>query len=148
MSLRLKRSLKAKDLLDVIRPAFEDGLEHAVGIIQTEYLTGPRPQKLGVVTGHLRSSIRSKVERKDKRLIGTVGSYGVKYARIHELGGIIRPKTAKALRFQVEPGKWVTVKKVEMPARPYLRPGVADSLEHIKALIKKRLQRQGVLSGS
>jgi phage gpG-like protein len=40
------------------------------------------------------------------------------YARIHQLGGIIRPVSAKALRF-FSGGKWWTVKQVKMPARPY-----------------------------
>jgi phage gpG-like protein len=45
------------------------------------------------------------------------------YARIHQLGGIIRPKSAKALRFPVatpEGLKWITKKSVTIPARPYL----------------------------
>ena len=146
MILRLKRIRKAKDILKVIEPAFKDGLEYAVGVVQTKYLSGPRPKKLGVRTGHLRSSIRPYVEREDGKLIGKVGSYGVKYARIHELGGVILPKKASALRFQVEPGRWVTVKKVIMPKRPYLRPGVKDSLGRIRTLIKRRLQEQGVLN--
>lgn len=42
-----------------------------------------------------------------------------KYAAIHQLGGVIRPDAKKALRF-FSGGKWWTVKKVVMPARPFL----------------------------
>jgi len=41
------------------------------------------------------------------------------YALIHQVGGEIRPRTGTALRFQAG-GKWFTVRKVTMPARPYL----------------------------
>ena len=41
------------------------------------------------------------------------------YAAIHQFGGVIRPKTARALRFQ-SGGQWWTVKSVTMPARPML----------------------------
>jgi phage gpG-like protein len=41
------------------------------------------------------------------------------YAAIHQLGGEIRPKNAKALKF-FSGGRWWTVKKVTMPARPYM----------------------------
>lgn len=41
------------------------------------------------------------------------------YAAIHQFGGVIKPKTASALRFQ-SGGRWWTVKQVTMPARPML----------------------------
>lgn len=41
------------------------------------------------------------------------------YARIHNFGGTIVPKTKKALRFKVA-GKWVMKQKVVMPKRQYL----------------------------
>ena len=50
----------------------------------------------------------------------------LEYAAIHEFGGIIRPRNAPRLVFQVEPGVWRTATQVEIPARPYLRPA-ADS---------------------
>lgn len=40
------------------------------------------------------------------------------YAAIHQMGGVIRPKTAAALKFQLG-GKWVTTQKVTIPARPF-----------------------------
>lgn len=50
---------------------------------------------------------------------GATVSTDREYAAIHQFGGIIRPKTAKALRFQ-SGGQWWTVKQVTMPARPML----------------------------
>lgn len=42
------------------------------------------------------------------------------YARIHQFGGVITPKKAKALCIPIGGGRIVQVKKVEIPARPYL----------------------------
>lgn len=50
-----------------------------------------------------------------------------RYARVHQFGGTIRPRRARALRFQ-SGGRWYTVKKVVIPARPYL--GLSD--ENVK----------------
>lgn len=47
-----------------------------------------------------------------------VGS-GLVYARIHQFGGKIEPKSAKALAFMVG-NQFYMVKSVTMPARPYL----------------------------
>ena len=52
---------------------------------------------------------------------GNWGSRDVRYALIHELGGVIVPRKAKALVFEID-GEVVRVKKVTIPARPYLRP--------------------------
>jgi phage gpG-like protein len=41
-----------------------------------------------------------------------------RYAAIHQFGGVIRPKNAKVLRF-FSNGKWYSVKKVTIPARPF-----------------------------
>ena len=48
----------------------------------------------------------SKAFRTSKGFRGEWGTKDVKYALIHELGGKIVPKQAKALKFQVG-GKWV-----------------------------------------
>lgn len=44
----------------------------------------------------------------------------VQYAGIHQFGGIIKPKTKKALAFHLANGQFVMVKQVVMPARPML----------------------------
>lgn len=53
-----------------------------------------------------------------------VGS-NVVYAAVHQTGATIRPKTGKALRFQVA-GRWATVAEVTIPARPILGIGPAE----------------------
>jgi HK97 gp10 family phage protein len=67
------------------------------------------------------------------------GVFGVIYAKIHEFGGIIKARSAKFLRFQVE-GQWVMTKSVHMPARPYLRPAVDNHMPEIKDAIADGLR--------
>lgn len=65
--------------------------------------------------------------------VARIGS-NLKYARIHELGGIIRPVTAQFLHFVID-GQHVMTKEVHMPARPYLRPAVDNNHGRIKQLL-------------
>lgn len=58
---------------------------------------------------------------------GTWGSTDVRYALIHELGGVIVPVRAQALKIPMPDGSFRFVKSVTIPARPYLRPA-ADAL--------------------
>lgn len=61
------------------------GLEFTRTVVQREFLQGPRPRRLGEVTGRLRNSIAIDVKRSGKGVIGRIGS-NVKYAKFHEFG--------------------------------------------------------------
>lgn len=77
--------------------------------------------------GRLRDSI-DRVATPDKVMVGST----LAYARIHQEGGTITPKTAKKLVFTGRGGKKVAVDKVTIPARPYL--GVSeDDMDDVKA---------------
>lgn len=85
-------------------------------------------------TGRLRNSITCRA-RPDRVEVGT----NDKRARIHQKGGIIKAKRAKALYFPVG-GKWAVKQQVKMPARPYL--GINDDDEEaIQEIIAERLRR-------
>lgn len=43
-----------------------------------------------------------------------------KYAAIHQFGGVIRAKAGGALRFRLANGAYAIVKKVTIPARPFM----------------------------
>lgn len=77
---------------------------------------------------HLRNSI-DYAATSDKVMVGS----NLVYARIHQLGGAIRPKNGNYLKFRTANGGFVSVRKVEMPARPYLGVSAAD-LEEVKAV--------------
>jgi len=66
--------------------------------------------------GDLKKSIDQKVHA-DGVEVGASG--GLPYARIHQLGGVIRPKKAKALAVPCG-ARILRLQKVTIPARPYL----------------------------
>lgn len=69
-----------------------------------------------VDNGHLKGSINYEASP----AAVAVGTTDETKGAIHQLGGTITPKKAKALRFTVPGGQVVMAKKVEMPARPYI----------------------------
>lgn len=91
-------------------------------------------------SGRLTNSLR--VMRYVQPSSGGVGSVTIgsntPYAAIHEEGGIIRPKRGQYLTFQVQ-GRWVRVKQVTIPARPYLKPAVADRSSNFSEYINNSL---------
>ncbi|MHC1788665.1 phage virion morphogenesis protein [Solidesulfovibrio sp.] len=77
-----------------------------------------------VDTGALKSGIGFEASA-DQVAVGPSGPSLV-YARIHQEGGVIRPKNAKALFFRGADGQARTVKAVRIPARPYLGMSAED----------------------
>ena len=74
-------------------------------------------------TGTLEGSIKiiEYAHRSGNGYAGLWGSTDVRYALIHELGGVIVPRNASRLVFEVG-GETVSASRVRIPARPYLRP--------------------------
>ena len=102
-----------------------------------------QPGEIGVRTGTLRRSIMNQVVEDGDYVTGSLYS-NVRYARIHEEGGIvpahiIRARYRMALRFVVG-GKVLFRKSVLSPARyqeshPYLKPSINENLERIRQLV-------------
>lgn len=67
-------------------------------------------------SGDLKKSMDSNAD--DSRVLVGPGG-GIPYARIHQLGGVIRPKSAKALMVPCG-NRVLRLKSVTIPARPYL----------------------------
>ena len=84
-------------------------------------------------TSRLRNSITVRA-RPDKVEVGT----NDKRARIHQKGGVIKAKRAKALYFPIGE-KFVMKKQVTMPARPYLGLNDDDN-EAINEIIADHLE--------
>ncbi|SDX88314.1 phage virion morphogenesis protein [Nitrosomonas halophila] len=62
------------------------------------------------------------------------------YAAIHQFGGEIRPRSAQSLFFRLADGSARRVKKVVIPARPYL--GIdTDDRENILDIINQHIER-------
>lgn len=93
----------------------------------------PRPTL--TLSSRLRDSIATKATDHEVR-IGT----NVRYGAIHQFGGTIKPKSARALQFTLPNGRWVTAQSVTIPARPYL--GVsADDRAEIVAIVRDAVAR-------
>ncbi|MGE4298907.1 MAG: phage virion morphogenesis protein [Desulfovibrionaceae bacterium] len=84
----------------------------------TKWAPSGAPQTL-VGDGHLLDSISHVADGHSVEW----GSRRV-YALIHQLGGVIKPKNAKALKIPLPDGTFALVQSVTMPARPYL--GISD----------------------
>lgn len=99
--------------------------------------------------GRLEASINIAETARDdgNGVVGVWGSTDVRYALIHELGGVIVPVRAKALKIPQPDGSFRFVKSVTIPARPYLRPAADATYPQLAAKIRKELERQGGTSG-
>ncbi len=126
-----------------LKEKIRKGLDRAAITLQNgikkQLSTNPSPSRPGkspgVKTGALRRSIQVDRTKINELSVG-VGS-NLKYARIHEYGGVITPVRAKALKFPVADGTWVITQKVNMPARPYLRPALKKNRKKIIAEFQK-----------
>ena len=106
-------------------------------------------QALKVVTGRLRRSINMRVDDSGNSIIGSVGT-NVKYAAIHEYGGVIpahavEPKSARALAFMWN-GKMSFYKRVQIPAinmpqRSFLRSALGEMAPTIRQEIEQSLHQ-------
>ena len=113
----------------------------------------------GVVSGLLRKSVQ--IDRSQINAFKIRVGPGVIYARIHELGGTIRPKarapikmgrhtkygfvgnmpsminqgpmTGPWLTFKTKDGRWHKVRSVTLPPRPYVRPGLRAARPRVLA---------------
>jgi len=133
---RLRR--KPEEMRRALIPAMEKCMAVAEGTAKREYLSGPGPSKLQRRSGRLRGSITTEVSATPTGVEGALGT-NVIYARIHEKGGVIRPKVADALRFMVPGVGWRTAQKVVIPPRPFMRPSVAGNLDRFKGVFADSL---------
>lgn len=86
VSLVIKKTKQLPEqVLDGVQVGLARGLVQVVSISQQEFMMGPRPGKLGEVTGRLRNSMTYKVERSKGAVRGHVGT-NVKYGAYHEFG--------------------------------------------------------------
>jgi phage gpG-like protein len=62
------------------------------------------------------------------------------YAAIQEFGGIIRPKNAPYLVFEID-GVIIQTTRVKIPAQPYMRPGFDESRVEAGATVGKLFEK-------
>jgi HK97 gp10 family phage protein len=96
-----------------------------------------------VDTGNLLNNWSVKPDGDKAVIVGT----DTPYARIHEFGGLIEPKTPGGwLKFQTRDGAWHSVKRVQMPARPFVRPAIDHHKDDVARAIGESL-RDAILRG-
>lgn len=123
-------------------------LRKGVGLVRLEavdkHLSGPKMATgkgdkknatLARGSGDLASKLNTRVKATNTKIAASLGS-NLKYARIHEKGGVIKPKKKKSLRFKIG-GNWVIVKQVTIPARPYLSPSLKEKKKDVYRMIER-----------
>lgn len=147
--------LKLRALAVVAPEAVDRGLQAGIQAATIDVQGQARRYLEGEVlnrrTGRLWRSIHAETFRRMGRVVGIVGT-NVKYAAIHEFGGVIRPKSAdgflawqragrneKTGRFQTTT---VFAKEVTMPARPYLSRAFTARKKIVGDLIHRAIRRE------
>ena len=79
-------------------------------------------------SGALLRTLRTDVTARNNQVSAQLqaGGEGVRYARIHEIGGVIQGRPW--LVFQLPDGEWRKVRSVTIPRRPYLEPALEDAM--------------------
>ncbi|MBZ0164569.1 MAG: phage morphogenesis protein [Notoacmeibacter sp.] len=99
--------------------------------------------RTGVLEGSIDIAEAAAAQSASGGVKGVWGSKDVRYALIHELGGIIKPVRAKALMFRADDGTFVVASQVKMPARPYLRPAADKEYPKLAKRIRRAFEAQG-----
>jgi phage gpG-like protein len=126
-SFRIIVPTRTADRIATLGNTFHDQLEDAVDkaikdaerISKQEFLSGPRPDRLGVRTGTLRRSVKGTMQSGNP-IVGILSAGPLPYAAIHEFGG----KAGRGLR-------------VTMRARPYLKPALKAIIPYLKNRINQ-----------
>lgn len=120
--------------------ALLDALEAGARVIQGNAQANVEANFSGKATGALSNSIIVETSGGGTKAEAQVGPTAI-YGRIHELGGVIMPVTAKALHWVDDDGNDVFAGSVTIPARPYLRPAVDGHEDEIKGEVAKSLKQ-------
>jgi phage gpG-like protein len=135
--------------LDNIPAGVLRALEHKIAELTVDLQGYVVSRKLqGQVLNHKSGALSNSIQASDAKVVGTqitgdvFSSSDVKYAGIHEFGGVIPghdivAKNAKALAFMID-GKQVFARKVhipdvKMPERSFLRSSLTENKERIVA---------------
>lgn len=93
-------------------------------------------------SGKLLATALGVVEAKRTGALITFSAGGgpsrVRYARIHEYGGIIYPVRRGVLTFKTSRG-WVSAKRVRIPRRPFVRPSRDDAAKAFGPLVLREI---------
>lgn len=116
----IRYTLTIPNIKSELQPMINKSLYQAALVVRREAVSRA-PYK----SGNLRRSI-VEYHNGNSMEVGT----NVVYGAIHEYGGIIRPKNGKYLTFK-KGNKFIRVKQVTMPARPFIGPALHAKTQEI-----------------
>lgn len=119
----------------VIRKSLEQALE--VGLEASRRRMAPGGGGPRIRSGRLARSMGWRIYQNGDTFIGEIYA-DAPYAGVQEYGTQIQAAKADYLKFRVQ-GRWVQAKRVEIPARPYLRPGRDAAAKALKTILAKNL---------
>lgn len=128
---------KIKDLKALASP---DMLERAL-LTAAQPIRNDAQVRAPAKSSTLRKSIHAEPFEKTAKRVSVLVGTDVEYARIHEFGGDIVPRNARALAFQIG-GEWIITQRVTMPARPYLRPAYDAQRDEAVRIFRKAVADQ------
>lgn len=64
----------SQKLLDRVTGALREGMEGTQKTSREKYLSGPRPEKLGEITGKLKKSVKIRIQKKKDSVTGAIAS--------------------------------------------------------------------------
>jgi len=132
----------ARKLVDLDRAMpqqIKRGFYRAGALFEREMKLRLSGRALKVVTGRLRNSVNPQVSEEAGGIVLRVGP-NVKYAAIHEFGGVIKPKNGPFLHFKGSFG-WVKVGSVTIPKRPYVKPTLNENLDRAMDIIQREIMK-------
>lgn len=130
------------DLADDLRSETSLAMVTDCGIAAREWMKENVRTKLWRhPTGRLENSIQAVPMTNDQGAVCYVGPLDptIPYVNIHEFGGVIYPKRAKALSWIGDDGRRHFAKRVYIPARPYISPALQDHDEEILEICREDL---------
>ena len=125
-------------LPSILAGSLEKSLDNALTLAKERMRPGGGGPR--VRTGRLARSLRSRVSIQGDTVTGEL-SADAPYAAAQEYGAVIQARKGKYLKFQVQ-GRWVSVRRVVLPARPYLRPGAEQAVKDLKNYVFQALSEE------
>lgn len=129
--------LELRDMDEQLKRGLKNGLEKVAlkmeADVKKSFSKSHTPK---VRTGTLKRSIESGT-RLDRAWVGS----NLVYAAIQELGGVITPRTAEYLTFQIG-NQWVKVRTVTIPARPYIEPTIKKEIGKYTEIIQDEIAKE------
>ncbi len=125
-------------LPQVMAESMEKSLDNALSLARQRMRPGGGgPQTR---TGRLARSLRRRVSRQGDAVLGEL-SADAPYAAAQEYGAVIQARQGKYLKFQVQ-GRWVSVRRVVLPARPFLRPAADQAVKDLQEYVFQALSEE------